>query len=961
MKKGFLLQIFMFFIVLNSFADYFSFLPYEIRQPDGTKIQCFVSGDEYYNWIHDGDGFTIIQAADGYFYYAVLEDGQVKPGEFKVQSIDPVEEGLRRWVREPDSEIENRRIRFQQGVTRPNKAPHTGTLNNIVIYIKFSDDTEFTNTRQFFDDKFNLVPGVSLKSYFQEVSYTQFTVSSTHYPDCPMTTNLSYTDTHPRSYFEPYNATTNPNGYATEDERRIREHTLLKDAIDWININSPVPAGLNLDGDNDGLVDNVCFNVRGGNGAWASLLWAHSWSLYSFNVYINGKQVWKYTFQPETQLEVKTICHEMFHAIGAPDLYHYSYDGLQPVKSWDLMESGFGHMGAYMKWKYANMTWIPSIPEITTTGTYTLNPLASSTNNCYKIASPNSTSQYYVVEYRKATGTFEGSLPGSGLLVYRIDPVYNGNANGPPDEVYIYRPNGTTSSNGSPNSAYYSLESGRTTINDATNPSPFLQNGTPGGLIISNVTSAGNTISFDVTINTIANPSAFSAVASASTQVDLSWVKNAGNDPVILAWNSTPSFGSPVSGTTYTAGSSIPGGGTVIYAGSSTSFSHTSLNPATTYYYKLWSVTPLNAYSYGVSQSATTLCNAATLPLTENFNSEVLPSCWNTQFTGNGSVSNWSLAQSTNAGGSPFEIKSTYQSVNPGMTRLITAPINTTGISQLNLSFKHYVDGYATGTTFRIQSSTDGINWTNEAWSLASSSGNVGPAVVNTTVMNNLNALATYISFTVEGDLYQYDYWYIDNVSITGVSSTKTVNLTLFLEGLFNGVTMNKSGNGTGNQFPGNTADQVTVELRQSTPPYSLVGSAFTVNLSTSGAATLQFPGTYSGSYYIVVKHRNSIETWSASPVSFASPVINYNFSTAATSAFGNNLKLLSGKYVIYAGDANQDGLIDSSDMVMVDNGVINFENGYIPYDINGDGLIDSSDMIYIDNNSMGFVSKITP
>ena len=65
------------------------------------------------------------------------------------------------------------------------------------------------------------------------------------------------------------------------------------------------------------------------------------------------------------------------------------------------MESGTGHMGAYMKWKYANAKWVTSIPEITVSGTYTLNPLTSSTNNCYKIASPYSDKEFFILEYRK--------------------------------------------------------------------------------------------------------------------------------------------------------------------------------------------------------------------------------------------------------------------------------------------------------------------------------------------------------------------------------------------------------------------------------------------------------------------------------------------------------------------------------------------------------------------------------
>jgi M6 family metalloprotease-like protein len=309
---------------------------------------------------------------------------------------------------------------------------------------------------------------------------------------------VSWQDSHPRAYYSPY-STSNTIGYSGDTQRQDREFTLLVNATNGIS--SQVPAGLNLDGDNDGNVDNVCFIIQGNSDGWSELLWPHRWSIYDRYVYINGKRVYDFNFQLSVFLAssgVGVLCHEMFHTLGAPDLYHYTSNGIAPVGSWDLMENNGNppqHMGAYMKYKYGR--WISSIPELTVDGNYTLNPLVSATNNCYKIPSAASTTEYFVVEYRQDTGTFESSIPGSGMLIYRINTaVGEGNADGPPDEVYIYRPNGTTTVNGTVNSANYSLETGRTAINSTTNPTPFLTNGTAGGLDISSIGSAGATISF---------------------------------------------------------------------------------------------------------------------------------------------------------------------------------------------------------------------------------------------------------------------------------------------------------------------------------------------------------------------------------------------------------------------------------------------------------------------------------
>lgn len=392
--------------------------------------------------------------------------------------------------------------------------PQTGTINNLVVYIRFFDESEFSQT--FITDSesaFNTTSSGanSLRNYYSEASYSQLTISSTFYPGSTPGV-FSYQDSHPRAYYQPFDATTNPQGYNGESERTTREHALLRDAVNVIK--GEVPAGLNIDADpggGDGLVDNICFIVTGGPTAWSSLLWPHQWSLFSYYVTINGKRVGTYNFQLHDVFTAGVLCHEMFHSLNAPDLYHDldgSYKDLWPVAAWDLMEDTLDppeHMGAYMKYKYGK--WISSIPEITTSGTYQLYPLTTpqtvSTPNCYKIRSPFSSDEFFVVEYRLKQGAFEGSLWNQGLLVYRINPAYHGNFNGPPDEVYIYRPGGTLTENGEPWYAPFSDDEKRIQINDATDPSSFLTAGTAGGLGISNIGAMGATISFDVTIPTI--------------------------------------------------------------------------------------------------------------------------------------------------------------------------------------------------------------------------------------------------------------------------------------------------------------------------------------------------------------------------------------------------------------------------------------------------------------------------
>ncbi len=486
------------FFVLNSllYSAFLENIPMKISQPDGKEIECFASGDEFFNYLHDENGFTIIQSqTDGFYYYAAKAGNKIIPSVYLVDEIDPELAGLEKNIVISREEYIERKNRFS-GETRQSRAPTSGLMNNLVVYIRFSDQTEFQDPRSVFDASFNDdSPGAtSVYNYYQEVSYEDLMIDSYHHPECALETNLSYQDEHPRAYYSPYNAVTNPIGYATNEERTFREHTLLANAINFIA--DEVPVELEIDADDDDLVDSVCFIIRGGNDAWADLLWGHRWYLFSQNVYINGKLVYDYTFQTESQFEVFVLCHELFHLLGAPDLYHY-YSGGSPYGPWDLMAGGFVHMSSYMKYRYGN--WIEEIPEITASGTYYLQPLTHPENNCYKISSPNSYTEYFVVEYRKQVPeTYEVNLPGSGLTVSRVNILLDGegNAAGPPDELYIFRPGGTLYSDGNIYLAHLSSDVGRSEFNDESDPYGFLSDGNLGGIFIHQIGSAADSISF---------------------------------------------------------------------------------------------------------------------------------------------------------------------------------------------------------------------------------------------------------------------------------------------------------------------------------------------------------------------------------------------------------------------------------------------------------------------------------
>jgi M6 family metalloprotease-like protein len=478
-------------------------LQISITQPNGQIVKCYVSGDEYFNYIHDSEGYLIVKDLNsGYYTYAVQEKDKFYPTEYIVGKDTPEGKGLPNKIDFSKIDIAKLREKFTDKSELNVTAPTTGLINNIVIFIRFSDENEFTTPLSVYDDMFNKEGNNvnSMREYFHEASYNQLTISTTFYP-LSSGTVISYQDSHPRGYYQP-SSISGSIGYSSDAEHTIREHTLLKNAIQYVA--SSIPTSLIIDGDNDGVVDNICFIVSGSPTGWSELLWPHKWSLYSYSVYINGKRVNEYNFQLQNDLAnggVSTLCHEMFHTLGAPDLYHYTENGIEPVGAWDLMANNATppqHMAAYMKFKYGK--WIPSIPTITEDGVYTLSSVSSPTNNIYKIPSPRSNYEAIYVEYRHAVSIFEASVPGEGLLIYRNDPRYPGNRNGPPDEVYIYRPGGTVNTNGSINLANFSQNTGRVAAGYGTNPELFLSNGKLSGITISEISAIGNTISFKVHI-----------------------------------------------------------------------------------------------------------------------------------------------------------------------------------------------------------------------------------------------------------------------------------------------------------------------------------------------------------------------------------------------------------------------------------------------------------------------------
>ena len=199
---------------------------------------------------------------------------------------------------------------------------------------------------------------------------------------------------------------------------------------------------------------------------------------------------------------------------------------------------------------------------------------------------------------------------------------------------------------------------------------------------------------------------------------------------------------------------------------------------------------------------------------------------------------------------------------------------------------------------------------------------------------------------------------YLDNLA----RGTLNLNLKLFIEGYYSGSSMMQSVkfNQDGSS-PTTDVENITVELHSTTAPFSLVASTISL-LKTNGTAICSFASASVGSYYITVKSRSGLQTWSATPQSLITTILTYDFSSAANKAFGGNMKNLgNGVFGFYSGDINQDESIDATDAVDLTNDIVASAFGNKTTDLNGDGSVDASDAPLFENNSSFSIYTMRP
>jgi hypothetical protein len=242
----------------------------------------------------------------------------------------------------------------------------------------------------------------------------------------------------------------------------------------------------------------------------------------------------------------------------------------------------------------------------------------------------------------------------------------------------------------------------------------------------------------------------------------------------------------------------------------------------------------------------------------------------------------------------------------------------------------------AGATSYRLQLSTDA---------------GFGSFIINdSTVTDTIKAVSGLSQQTIY-------YWRVNAKNIGGTSSFSaawnfttqslipSLDLKVYLEGFYSPEPGDNNGKNTkgGKDAPlAQVVDTVMIYLADSLQGYAFKDSVKVV-LSSAGTVTTPFTNATTGKYYIVIRHRNHLETWSKYGVNFTGgSTTSYDFTTGASQAYGDNMKLIGSVWVLFGGDPNQDGDIGALDIPIF---ISEFgTQGYLSCDFNGDNDVTGVD-----------------
>jgi hypothetical protein len=269
-----------------------------------------------------------------------------------------------------------------------------------------------------------------------------------------------------------------------------------------------------------------------------------------------------------------------------------------------------------------------------------------------------------------------------------------------------------------------------------------------------------------------------------------------------------------------------------------------------------------------------------------------------------------------------------------------------------------------TSTGFNTHSwewSTDNITYTAFGTNTANTTTTFASRTLDMSTINQVDQAATvYLKLTVSGASNATGNNRIDNFVIRATTQlqNKTLNLKAFIEGLYNVATgeMNPTNDDTfAPKWGATIADTVTIKLHDATT-FNEIEKFSGINWNTDGSMQITtVPSAYNGDYYISIFPKNGVPVTTSAPVSFAGSIIDYDFTTDQTKAYGSFAmkEVETGVFALYSGELDHDMFyfIDLSDLPFEEADVELGSIGYLNTDIDGNGWVDLSDLSFIEAN----------
>ena len=145
-----------------------------------------------------------------------------------------------------------------------------------------------------------------------------------------------------------------------------------------------------------------------------------------------------------------------------------------------------------------------------------------------------------------------------------------------------------------------------------------------------------------------------------------------------------------------------------------------------------------------------------------------LPAGWTTS----PESGNWGAQNSDYAGGVAPELRFGFYPSSTNEFYIMTPMLNTDGQDQLQFSFKHMINDYNGNYTLRVVAIADGVEYIIEEW--------LTPEYLPATDMNytltdahGVGAEEFQLAWVLNGNSFNINYWYIDNVVLNGPTRNK--------------------------------------------------------------------------------------------------------------------------------------------------------------------------------------------